>query len=96
LRSAPTQVLGFGTSVHRELNEAMGLRFAHTSAEQIGIATEVLDWRERDRIDALLDRHVTGPRELAMRWASDVTNSSSSVAGNARLIQPYRSARSAS
>ena len=33
---------------------------------------------------------------LAIRWASAVTKSLSVLAGKARLIQPYRSASSAS
>jgi hypothetical protein len=35
------------------LDPALGLRGAHKLAEQIGIATQVLGRRERDRIDPI-------------------------------------------
>src|SRR4029450_6393210 len=47
----------------RGLDALLGLGVAHTLAEESGIATEVLDWRERDRIDPLLDHDLAdGPQ----------------------------------
>jgi hypothetical protein len=41
----------------------LSLGLAHALAEEIGIATEIPGRRERDRIDALLDRDQAGGRE---------------------------------
>ena len=81
---------------HRGLNERLSGGPAHASAEEIRVATNLLGRRERDGVDPLLDHGLTGGWEPAIRCATARTNSSSSPAGNARLIQPYRSAISAS
>ena len=41
----------------------MGIGLAHALAEEIGIAPEVLDGHERDRIDPVLDRDEAGGRK---------------------------------
>jgi hypothetical protein len=45
------------------LKPALDLGPTHGLAEEIGIVTEFLDWRERDRVDALLYRDVPGGRK---------------------------------
>ena len=47
----------------RGLDALLGLGGAHTHAEEIGIATEVLDRRQRDGIDPVLDRDMAGGRK---------------------------------
>src|SRR5262249_5415879 len=44
----------------RGLEPVLGPRFAHAVAKEIGIAAEVFDRRERNRIDALLDHDKAG------------------------------------
>jgi hypothetical protein len=52
------------------LESALGFRVARAFAEEIGIPTEVLDRRDRDRIDAVLDRDDTGGAGLSIVWAA--------------------------
>jgi hypothetical protein len=47
-------------TLHRGLDLALGLGGTHALAEEIGIAAEVLGWRQRDRIDPVLDRELAG------------------------------------
>jgi DNA-binding transcriptional LysR family regulator len=49
------------------LEPLLSLAVAHTLSEEIGVAAKVLNGRERDRIDAILDRSETGPPEI---WRS--------------------------
>jgi len=46
----------------------LGLGLTGSIAEEVGIATEVLGRRERDRIDAVLDRNMAGGPDT---WRSD-------------------------
>src|SRR5262249_28870389 len=55
---------GLEAEPHGSLNPALGFRVAHALGEEIGIATAVLDRRERDRIDPFLDHGMTGGRKL--------------------------------
>ncbi len=48
-------VSGLEAALERGLESALGFGVARTLAEEIGIATEVLHWRERDRVDPLFD-----------------------------------------
>jgi hypothetical protein len=82
--------------VHRGLDPALRFGIAHAFAEEIGIATEVLGRRERGRIDPILERDTTGSRKPGDPMCERSDESPSALAGNARLIQPYRSASSAS
>jgi hypothetical protein len=47
-------------TIHRGLDLALSLGGTHALAEEIGIAAEVLGWRQRDRIDPVLDRELAG------------------------------------
>lgn len=47
----------------RGSDPALRLGVEHALAEEIGIATEVLGRRERDRIDPVLDRDMAGGRK---------------------------------
>ena len=49
-------------TLHRGLHLALRLGGTHALAEEIGIAAEVLGWRQCDRIDPVLDR------DLARGW----------------------------
>ena len=82
----------------RGLDQALRFGGVHLLAEEIGIATEVVGRREGDRVDAILDGdRMPAAGNLAIRWASACTNSPSAARwAAARLIQPYRSASSAS
>jgi hypothetical protein len=40
---------------HRDLHPFLELSSAHSIDEEIAIATEVLGWREPDRVDSLFD-----------------------------------------
>src|SRR5712691_3713630 len=64
---------GLEAALQRGSEPALGLGIAQALAEEIGIATEVLGRRERDRIDAVLDRDKAGGRKPAdpMRERSD-------------------------
>lgn len=44
-------------------DSALRFRVADALAEEIRIAAEVLDWRQRNRIDAILDRDMAGGRK---------------------------------
>ena len=57
------RISGLEAALHRGSDPALGLGVAHTLAEESGIATEVLDRRERDRIDPLLDRDLADSRK---------------------------------
>src|SRR5262245_6350512 len=59
-----SRVSGLEAAFERGLESPLGFWVACAFAEETGIPTEVLDLRERDRIDALLDRGDTGAREL--------------------------------
>ena len=48
---------------HRDAHPALGLRIAGRIEKELGIATEVLDRCERDRIDPVFHRDVAGARE---------------------------------
>src|SRR5262249_49974229 len=48
---------------HRSLDLALGLGRPHPLAEEIGVAAEVLHRRQRDPIDSVLDRELTGGRK---------------------------------
>jgi hypothetical protein len=41
----------------------LDLGATHAFTEQVGISTEILDGRERDRIDTVLDHGLTGGRK---------------------------------
>src|ERR1700719_4592274 len=64
---------GLEAALERCLESALRLGIARSLAEEIGVATEVLDRCERDRIDAVLDRGQAGGRKLGdpMRERSD-------------------------
>jgi hypothetical protein len=49
--------------LHRRLDPILGFSVAHQIAEETGIATELIDRSERNRIDPLLDRAHTGGRK---------------------------------
>jgi hypothetical protein len=80
-------IAGLQTPFHRGADPALRLGVAHPLTEAVGIASELLRGRQCYRIDAVLDRDLAG---------GDLTKSPSVAAGNARFIQPYRSASSAS
>jgi hypothetical protein len=65
-------------------------------AEEIGIATEVVSRRERDRIDQSFDCYMAGDRKSGDPLSQRTDKITCALAGNARLFQPYRSANSAS
>jgi hypothetical protein len=46
--------------LHRGPDLALGLGGTHALAEEIGISAEVPGWRQRDCIDPVLDRKLTG------------------------------------
>lgn len=48
------RVSGLEAVLHRGLDPALSLGFAHALAEEIGIASEILGRCERDRIDSIL------------------------------------------
>src|SRR4051794_9662740 len=50
-------------SLQRGRDQPLGVRGTHALAEEIGVATKIRDWGERDRVDSLLDRHMAGSRE---------------------------------
>src|SRR5262245_57411760 len=54
---------GLKAALQRGLEPALGLGVARALAKEIGIATEILGRRERDRIDAVLDRDEAGGRK---------------------------------
>jgi hypothetical protein len=56
-------VTSLKAALHRCLELALGLGGTHALAEEIGIAAEVRDWRQRDRIDPFLNRDLAGGRE---------------------------------
>ena len=63
------------------------LRVAHPLAEEIGIATEVLDGRESYRIDPVLDHGVTGGRK-AGDPVSERSDEVTECSGRQRSIDP--------
>jgi hypothetical protein len=75
-------------NIRRGGHPALKIRIAHSLAEEIGIAAELLRRCERDRIDQVLDYDIAVSREAGDGRARDLTNSRSAAAGNARLIQP--------
>ena len=75
-------------ALERGPDPGLRLGLGHALAEAIGVAAEVVDRRERDGVDALLDCGVAGGREAGDPVRQRATNSPSSAAGSARLIQP--------
>ena len=63
VRELHLHLSGLQPSAHGGLNSALRLRVPYPFAEEIGIATEVLGRRERDRVDPVLDRHMAGGRK---------------------------------
>src|SRR5262245_42730765 len=57
-------VAGLEAALERGLKAALGLGLTGPLAEEVGIAPKVLGRRERDRIDAVLDRNMAGGRKL--------------------------------
>ena len=57
------RVPGLETAPKRGCEQALRLGLAHRLGKEVGIATEVVGWRERDRVDALLDHGMPGGRE---------------------------------
>jgi hypothetical protein len=47
-------------TLHRGLDLALSLGGTHALAEEIGVAAEVLGWRQRDCIDPVLDYKLAG------------------------------------
>ena len=91
------RIAGLEAALHRGLVPLLGLGVSARLEEEIGIAAEVLDWRERDRVDPILDDGLSGGREARDPQCERTgTKPLSDPAGSARLIQPYRSASSAS
>ena len=58
------RVPGLKAVLHRGADLRLGLRATHSLAEQVGIAMEILNGRERDRVDTVLD-HVSQPEAVA-------------------------------
>ena len=58
------RVSGLQAALRRRLESVLNLGVARALAEEIRIATKVLDGREGDRIDALLDRDEAGGRKF--------------------------------
>src|SRR5215475_2489992 len=91
LAQHPGQVLfrvsGLEAAPERGLKAALGLGLAGSLAEEVGIATEVLSRRKRDRIDAVLDRNMPGGRKFRdpMGEGSDEI---AELAGRQRAIDP--------
>ena len=56
-------VSGLEAALHRALDTGLRLAVAHAFSEEIGIATEVLGRRERDRVDPILDHGMACGRE---------------------------------
>jgi len=50
-------------ALHCSLDPVLCFGFAHALAEQVGVATEVLGGRKRDRIETVLDRKAAGGRK---------------------------------
>ena len=61
------RVSGLKAVLKRCRDERLGFRVAHSLAEQIGVATEILDGGERDGVDAVLDTRWPAAGKLAMR-----------------------------
>jgi DNA-binding CsgD family transcriptional regulator len=57
------RISGLQAALHRGSDSALHLGGAHRLAEDVGITAEVLGRRERDRVDALLDRDMADRRE---------------------------------
>ena len=53
------RVSGLEAALHRSLNPALGFRIAKALDEELGIATEVFDRWEPDRIDPVLNDDMT-------------------------------------
>jgi hypothetical protein len=58
------RVTGLEAALHRRLHSALGLGVTPGLEEIVGIVAEVLDGRERNRIDPVLDRPLSGRREF--------------------------------
>ena len=57
------RIAGLEAALHRGLVPLLGLGVSARLEEEIGIAAEVLDRRERDRVDPILDDGLSGGRE---------------------------------
>jgi hypothetical protein len=56
------RISGLKAALERGLDALLGLRVAHAFGKEIGIATEVLDRRQRNCIDPVLDRDAAGDK----------------------------------
>ncbi len=75
-------------ALHRGPEVALGLRVVHALAEGIGIATEVLGWRARDRIDPVpRDQRQQHARSHLAETMMSATGGGSSPAGPARSLK---------
>src|SRR3954453_20867420 len=54
---------GLKPVLHRGADLPLDLRATHALGEQVGIATEILNGRERDRVDTVLDHGLPGGRK---------------------------------
>ena len=90
------RVSGLETVPERCSEQALGLGLAHRLGEEVGIAAEVLGRLEAIALTRCLTTACPAAGNAAILCASELTKSPSFSAGKARLIQPYRSASSAS
>jgi hypothetical protein len=49
--------------LHRRGGKTLRFRSTHRFTEEIGVATKILDRRERDGVDSVLDQRVAGSRK---------------------------------
>jgi hypothetical protein len=73
--------------LQRGRDEPLGVGSTHFLAEEIGVATKILDGGERDRVHAILDDEMAGGRESGDPMSEGVDEIPKCIGGR-RAVDP--------
>jgi hypothetical protein len=71
-RQSELCIAGLEATLDRGVDPPLRLGVPNPFAEQVGVATKILNWRERDRVDSLLNSDQAGGRKTRDPMTSNV------------------------